>query len=123
MSAEEQIEKIVAKAHEVAIGFTPDNRDKAMILLGAVVTLSAELAKAREVIDKLPKTADGVAVVPGMELWTNNTKAPQHWITAHGISLSPDGQPMVRWQKNLYLAKWFYSSEAAALAAKGPTNG
>lgn len=34
--------------------------------------LTTELTKVKATIDKLPKTADGISVVPGMELWYNN---------------------------------------------------
>jgi len=37
--------------------------------LAFIAVARAELARLRDVVDKLPKTADGVPVVPGMTLW------------------------------------------------------
>lgn len=109
--------------------FTPTADDWAFIaaarsivpeLVSAIATLSAELAKAREVIAKLPKTADGVPIVLGMRIFywhhgLNEVRSvtakqmDQTWSAHKGDDVDSG---WVRWAPTDG-----YSTEAAALAA------
>ena len=68
---------------------------------------NAKIAELRAVVDKLPKTADGVAVYPGMDLWYVNSIGSARVETCH------DSQ----WP----CCDGYHSTEAAALAAKAST--
>ena len=85
----------------------------------AIISLLASLAEAREVIAKLPKTTDGVPIVPLMRVWSKTPK--EHTVTwihdclvkavceCHDEELvvAPKFQPV-------------YSTREAALAARSP---
>jgi hypothetical protein len=45
-----------------------------------IATLEADLERLRRMVEKLPRTADGVPVVPGMEFWENSSgRDPTSW--------------------------------------------
>ncbi len=61
--------------------------------------LVAEIERLRAIVEKLPKTADGVPIVPGMELHPSPCPYPileahaeikAYWITSDGQSLVDD---------------------------------
>ena len=78
-----------------------------------VERLEAELARLQ---DALPTTADGVPVVPAMELWCHQ----EGWRTPlHFTALAFDSTLLGVWQHGQYiLFERSYASEAAARAAK-----
>jgi len=82
-------------------------------LLAEVKRLEAELARLQ---DALPTTADGVPVVPAMELWCHQ----EGWRTPlHFTALAFDSTLLGVWQHGQYiLFERSYASEAAARAAK-----
>ena len=82
-------------------------------LLAEVERLEAELARLQ---DALPTTADGVPVVPAMELWCHQ----EGWRTPlHFTALAFDSTLLGVWQHGQYiLFERSYASEAAARAAK-----
>ena len=65
--------------------------------------VAVHIAELEAIVDKLPKTADGVPVVPGMELWFVN----EHGKASMGVTTPTFGQ-----------VSRFYSTREAALAAK-----
>ncbi len=106
----------------------------------AIIDLITRLAEAREVVAKLPKTADGVAIVPGMTVWVPEYESDdgEDWkCLVTGVSnfnaAGCDGDG----EESFYTAgddchpdcdratraKWAYSSYAAALAARSPAAG
>jgi hypothetical protein len=81
--------------------------------------LARRLAEAEAIVAKLPKTADGVPITPGMELWGslgwNNepAKATLRGTYAEGYSV---GTP--EWGMNVRPEVECYSTREAAEAAK-----
>lgn len=73
-----------------------------------LINARAELAKLREIVDKLPKTADGVPIVPGMPLffWTDDRELYEE-------KASPN--PLENWEQG---PGDCYSTKAAALGAR-----
>ena len=53
---------------------------------------AAELQRLQAIVDKLPRTADGVPVTPLMELW--HPEAPQMSFTALGVSTVNANTPL-----------------------------
>ena len=77
---------------------------------------NAELARLQAIVDKLPKTADGVAVVPGMELHTPaGGSLVVGVITARGASLI--------YPSRTFRTDNLFSTCAAAEAAKEGATG
>ena len=87
-------------------------------LLAEVKRLEAELARLKAA---LPKTADGVTVVPAMELWCHQ----EGWATPlHFTALAFDSTLLGVWQNGQFIVfQRSYSTEAAARAAKENTDG
>jgi hypothetical protein len=79
-------------------------------------------AAAEAIVDRLPKTADGVPVVPGMELWHAGTswsgKGDYAWCFYRRPS---SGELEVVFTLCSVLVSQCYSTRAAAEAAKEPT--
>ena len=76
--------------------------------------LREKLAKANAIIDKLPKTADGVPIVPGMRLYSERHQAWGGGIGSYVVaSLQTTSTSDLDW-----IDGRLYSTEAAALAAK-----
>ena len=74
----------------------------------------AEIERLKAIVDKLPKTADGVPVVPGMRVWRHD------WQTALGETVSEiDGTNRVRLVGigYMYHGQDISSTHAAAEAA------
>ena len=46
-------------------------KDTERAALKLKATLEAEIARLQSIVDALPKTADGVTMVPGMTIWTD----------------------------------------------------
>ncbi len=69
--------------------------------------LERQLAQAQEVIDKLPKTADGVPVVPGMEVFllTSAGMLVSFWKEGHLISGKPHLPTTLCWYSTPEAAK------------------
>jgi hypothetical protein len=70
-----------------------------------------ELDRLRAIEASLPHTADGVAIVPGMKLYTVGTNGKVREDTAYA------------YQVGTWVAGFYYSTEAAALAAGGKGEG
>ncbi len=89
----------------------------------AIIDLLTRLVAAREVIAKLPRTADGVPIVPGMTVWSETPKA--HTVTwihhrlvkarceCHNDELTMDTKEIHK----------VYSTREAALVAQSPAAG
>jgi len=86
----EQVVKLRA-LHEAATEAVSDNsdfandldRDLSIVLrnnLPSILSDLERLAELEAIVDRLPKTADGVPVTPGMEVWTDYWSGPQHGI-------------------------------------------
>ena len=84
----------------------------------AVPELVAEVRRLRAIVDKLPKTADGVPIVPGMEVYRRGLRGAAdlhtvfmvkacHWVDDAMIHFGPRSP--------------IYSTRDAALAALSPT--
>jgi hypothetical protein len=87
-------------------------------LRARVAELEAENAKLREVVERLPKTADGVPITPGMELFYQ--QAPGHSITRAWASRFPGitySQPAVGTTAETWC--WHSTRAAAEAAQKG----
>jgi NTP pyrophosphatase (non-canonical NTP hydrolase) len=85
--------------------FARSTADRNKELLSRVEELEA-------IVAKLPKTADGVPIVPGMMLWMNEPERKTKAVRAHWKNAP------ITYSDKLYWVS-FYSTEAAALAAKG----
>lgn len=79
----------------------------------ALIHLLNELRAARETLAKLPKTADGVTVVPGMPVWDYGRSGYGYGITpgCHG-----QGAPIYTWNGWTTVGEC-YSTRSAAEAA------
>ena len=93
--------------------------------------LKTELEAARAIVAKLPKTADGVPIVPGMHVWFYSRNSASQWVEelkVTGWEHLPGMEPGYMFvlsvcneageSDGVNLA-CCYSTEAAALAAKG----
>lgn len=80
--------------------------------------IAAELHRLREIVDKLPKTADGVTVVPGMVLWTDvcDVKETSSGFSYDGFSTRLGTIPCLRMRPMDY-PKCYSTKEAAEAAA------
>ena len=56
----------------IADVFDPENA-------ASIVNAAAEITRLRAIVDKLPKTADGVPITPGMEVWWIVDEDPEYW--------------------------------------------
>jgi len=68
---------------------------------GVFELAAKEIERLRAIVDRLPKTEDGVIVVPGMNLWCNSDRGEYQWLvtavdtrgycsgTFHGCSEGP----------------------------------
>jgi len=78
-----------------------------------IAALTAANAKLQAIVDKLPKTADGVAVMPGMKIWLDDSDGPVERVDT-AICTTPG--PQVHWYEPIW--SQCYSTRAAAEAAK-----
>ncbi len=58
---------------------------------------AAELTRLREVVEKLPKTADGVPVVPGMYVWLSDGTGPGEIIDTSTYTKSATVNDFFKW--------------------------
>jgi len=92
---------------------------RAMVIGTEIADLQAENARLAGIVAKLPRTADGVPVVPEMKLWGNHPLrglidlTVQHDLTAKG-EYNGTGWPVLN-LKDCYSTR----EEAASAAAKG----
>lgn len=77
--------------------------------------LRNQLKQAKEIIDKLPKTADGVTVTPNMELYNPGSIELRNTVSLH---IWQDGEDRSPGENNTPWGR-FYSTKEAAEAAKG----
>ena len=68
----------------------------------------AKIAELEDIVDKLPTTADGVPVVPGMEIWHPDGRTGTASIAYYGRDCFP----------SYVVAEYCYSTREAAEAAK-----
>ena len=89
--------------------------------LGDVGDILVAMREAKAIIDKLPKTADGVPVTSGTVVWVNNndgvTTAPHRFLGTFGDH--PVYNKYALPDTSISISKDCYSTEKAALAAKG----
>lgn len=99
-----------------------ERSDEITRLCSTVAEQAAELERLRAVVDRLPKTADGVPVTPGMEVWKHlkNGKAVSLGTieSIHHYDATTSRWPY-RDQANPY--ELIYSTREAAEAAKEAT--
>jgi len=83
-----------------------------------IQSLEKKIERLRTVVDKLPKTADGVPIVPGMEVWLPGSYRYPGEVErdAYGVN------PCVDWPEALYHPCQLYSSREAARAAAEDEN-
>ena len=90
--------------------------------------LQSRIAKLEAIVDKLPKTDDGVPVVPGLEVWINHEQYTGRLMVVMGHDRWPSGKPS--WHLRLGTEDnttagrlgWcglIYSTKEAAVAAQG----
>ena len=90
--------------------------DDMQYLRNQLATEKTENKRLREISDKLPKTADGVPIVPGDVVWTRyRTVAKKDIIEALDIAVK---KPAI-WMDGMADAERLYSTKAAAEAEKG----
>jgi hypothetical protein len=63
-------------SEQVLLSATKD-REVIEWLIAIVRSIDADRARLEKIIEQLPKTADGVTVVPGMMLWTLDCANPK----------------------------------------------
>ncbi len=108
-------EQFLAKIRKVADAVEPfmlKYRIHGCFATDAVKVAVDKCEELQAIADKLPKTADGVAVVPGMNLWFVETRdTGKTWFVKkhEDIHISPS---------HFWIEHRAYSTEAAALAAK-----
>lgn len=94
------------------------DRDK---LAAALSAAESRAAKAEAIVAKLPKTADGVPIVPGMEIYGRpNGSRLVVWSVASDrvkVTSDPVEQHDVEVHATQLLAWWFSTREAALAAA------
>jgi len=90
-----------AKATAVAVHASDSKQAK-------IAELEAEIAELEDIVDKLPTTADGVPVVPGMEIWHPDGRTGTASIAYYGRGCFP----------SYVVAEYCYSTREAAEAAK-----
>lgn len=116
--AADEIERLraeVADAHMFAYKALPDRKKREESLCGQIHRLREHIERLRAIVDKLPKTADGVSITPGMTIWLNTRKSE-----SKGIDVSSVGTGFCELKdkpRGCYHDK-FYSSKQAAEAAK-----
>jgi len=84
-----------------------------------ITALEAENARLRAVVEKLPKTADGVPLTPGMELWHSGTGGFPKGDYAWAFSKGQSGEWFVDFAFATVMLSKCYSTREAAEAAKG----
>lgn len=99
-----------------------------------IAELAAKCGRLQAVVDRLPKTADGVPVTPNMPVWCAFRCGVVHgtaWPCTgnrmfvryeHAINLADDEYPVMATESDPW-REAVYSTESAALAAKESTNG
>ena len=81
-----------------------------------IAWLEAELERLRAIVDKLPRTADGVPVVPGMEVYypirsgTRQGEILQQWVN-DSLDVTP-----CRSTNRVAIYSWYSTREAAEAA-------
>ena len=102
--------------------------------LNEIDTLRAEITRLRAIVERLPKTADGVPVTPGMLVWdgTSLTQTYDDGSPYTGFRVNRVGSEIAftRQRKSWVDVEGLgeittdnlYSTRAAALAAKGAAN-
>ena len=106
----------LAAAHEAIVFF----RDEIAAARWQMYVTQAELAAARETLAKLPHTADGKPIVPGMIVWTREHlerfMVPGIGTTGGGRVESVYADSLMR--SSAMVGHWIYSSREAAEAAR-----
>lgn len=92
--------------------------ESASIHRKTLLDAKAEITRLQAIVDKLPKTADGVPVVPGMDVWVD-PNSPHCCLVAHvrsdkAIAINFHGNPYATIQTN----KDAFSCREAAEAAR-----
>jgi len=82
---------------------------------GDMCDAADEIERLRAIVDKLPKTADGVTVVPGMLLYHYATGRPLGNVVTYTAGMRAHGQ----WAVAAYPVGDCYSTREAAEAAGG----
>lgn len=72
--------------------------------------LEEEAARLRAIVDKLPRTADGVVVTPGMKVWRYSDGSLAAWMS---------DLMAYRWEAEINPASAYSTPEAAEAARKG----
>ena len=104
--ADRQAKLIQAEDWPLAGWYTDEDFCRAY---NTATALKDDLDRLQAIVDKLPKTADGVPVVPGMEVWVTMTRLRQSHIVKDWTEVDEQD-----WEK------YFYSTrEAAEAAARG----
>ena len=86
--------------------------------------LRRQLAQAKAIVDKLPKTADGVSVVPGMEVWRWDAylKCVKQCVVDRVYQNGGVGLSFHDNDEGGFVSTQLYSTREAAEAAKGNPN-
>ena len=114
----------IVKRLEKSILFDAHNGDETErnVCKRQAVQAIAEINRLRAIVDKLPKTADGVPVVPGMEVWVLADPVASGVVVEvmeFGYTIRRDiGEQYITTYPGHIFGNYGYSTEAAALAAK-----
>lgn len=84
--------------------------------------LRDENRRLRAIVAKLPKTADGVPIVPGMTLYLGHSDGAVRELTADAVTINGWGEDDRQWDEDpMTMKDWtgtrVHSSREAALAA------
>ena len=137
---EEEVARVTAERDALKAD-VKDSDEENYLLTVANLEYAARLAKAEAIVERLPKTADGVVLFPGTEVWAQftPTDGPYHGVVSSPLSEPRSGRCAITFDEEVSLciedtreevddvrSRWtepmtahLYSTRAAAEAAKG----
>lgn len=75
-----------------------------------ILALVAEVERLRAIVERLPKTADGVTITPGMDVWRDDSDAP--------VAVKMYGEHQISYPEPVYWLSGCYSTWEAACHAR-----
>lgn len=101
------VDEAIDQLHDMAVNEYPED-------VAAVAVVRKEIERLQYIVDRLPKTADGAPIVPGMALWY---RSPAGIIETPPLDTWAEIEGMIAEDED-YGPDTFYSTRAAAEAAE-----